>query len=233
MQCCDELTNRNLLVPYIAPYVAYVGIGSLFQKYVSAEWIYGVRIVVVSALLAWAWQWYVPITGPKNKTVSIATGIGAGLIGCAAWIFLLQFFVDATTGEPWGDLDFFLRLTAASLIVPVFEEMLMRGYLFRAVLQWDTARKCKVKDPFGKAYDDENIARVQPGAWSVWAIGISTLVFAAGHNPSAWIAAIFYGILMSWLWIIRKDLLSCMVAHGVTNFALASYVKATGQWGLW
>jgi len=35
------------------------------------------------------------------------------------------------------------------------------------------------------------------------------------------------------LYIIRKDLLSCMVAHGTTNFGLALYVYYTGHWQLW
>ena len=38
---------------------------------------------------------------------------------------------------------------------------------------------------------------------------------------------------MAGLWIVRRDLLSCIVAHGVTNVVLACYVRATGAWALW
>ncbi|NTU60611.1 MAG: CPBP family intramembrane metalloprotease, partial [Deltaproteobacteria bacterium] len=31
----------------------------------------------------------------------------------------------------------------------------------------------------------------------------------------------------------RKDLLSCVVAHGVANVSLALFVRQTGWWGLW
>lgn len=228
-----DLNNRQLLLPYLAPYVAYVGISTLLGKIVSIEWIYALRIIAVSALLVWAWQWYVPITGPRNKASSVGMGITAGLLGCVAWILLLRPFVDVHGGEPWTHTGFFLRLASASLLVPVFEEFLMRGYVFRLALQWDSARKEKLADPFGYAYEESHIGNVEPGAWSVWAIVISTLVFAAGHNISAWVPGIVYGALMSLLWIVRKDLLTCMVAHGVTNFTLASYIKATGLWGLW
>ena len=72
-----------------------------------------------------------------------------------------------------------------------------------------------------------------PGAWNMAAISISTIAFAAGHMLAEWPAAIVYSILISILWIIRKDLLSCMVAHGTTNLTLALYVYYTGQWGFW
>lgn len=62
---------------------------------------------------------------------------------------------------------------------------------------------------------------------------ISTVVFTLGHEVSQWPAAIAYGLLMAALWINRKDLLSCVIAHGVTNIALALYIWNTRQWGLW
>jgi len=74
---------------------------------------------------------------------------------------------------------------------------------------------------------------VDPGAWSLAAIGVSTIAFTLGHLPVEWPAAVAYSILISFLWIIRKDLLSCMVAHGTTNLGLAVYVYFTGQWGFW
>ena len=46
-------------------------------------------------------------------------------------------------------------------------------------------------------------------------------------------ASIAYGLLMVGLWIARKDLLTCVVAHGVTNVSLALYVHATGAWNAW
>ena len=33
--------------------------------------------------------------------------------------------------------------------------------------------------------------------------------------------------------VVRKDLLSCIIAHGTTNIALGLFAKTTGQWGLW
>ena len=40
-------------------------------------------------------------------------------------------------------------------------------------------------------------------------------------------------LLMAALVVSRGDLLSAVVAHGVTNASLALYVRATGTWGVW
>ena len=74
---------------------------------------------------------------------------------------------------------------------------------------------------------------VGPGAWSWPAVAISTAAFTSGHHLHEWPAAMAFGSLMAWLWILRKDLIACIVAHSVTNIALAFYVLKTGNWHFW
>ncbi|MBU1196588.1 MAG: CPBP family intramembrane metalloprotease [Proteobacteria bacterium] len=229
----NKLTNRDLLLPYAIPYLAYVAIVSLGGDRLSSQIIYILEICIVPGLLYWAWKWYVPFTGPEKITGSIVWGIIFGLAGLAIWCVLLAPFIDIA-GEPWDFSAFILRLIAASLIVPVFEEVFIRGYVLRAALQWDQNRKnTQISSPLGQMLDHDTIADVPPGAWSVMAIVISTLAFTAGHLPSEWPASVAYSVLMSILWIMRKDLLSCMVAHGITNLALGIYVYFSGNWGFW
>lgn len=109
----------------------------------------------------------------------------------------------------------------------------MRGFVFRLALQWDEARKSKAKDALQTAFDERSVNDVQQGAWSWAAVIISTLAFTSGHTVPEWPASIAYGLLMAGLYIYRKDLLSCIVAHAVTNIALAFYVFYTGKWYLW
>ena len=47
------------------------------------------------------------------------------------------------------------------------------------------------------------------------------------------LAALAYGLIMAGLWIVRRDLLTPIVAHAVTNLALYIYVFKTQSWGLW
>ena len=228
----NDISNRELLIAYFLPYMAYVGIASFFQNRMSIEINYLLRLIIVPAILFWAWRWYTPLIGPKNKVGSFFYGIIFGILGFVVWCFLFAPFVDIK-GEPWTHSAFLLRFISASLVVPIFEELFIRGYVFRVALQWDMARRKKVKEPLLEALDNSNINNVKPGAWSIWAIIISDIVFALGHSPSEWLAAMAYGTLISILWILRKDLFSCMIAHGTTNLVLAVYVYKTGKWGLW
>lgn len=233
-ECVDApvMTNKDLLIPYAAPYFAYVALGTLLGDHIKAEWDYTARLLIVAALLVFFRNRYVPITGPRNPYVSVFVGALAGILGAALWIALLQPLLSPG-GEKWSDASFALRFVAAGFVVPVFEELLMRGYVLRLALQWDMARKAGISRPFEKAYFDQSIFQVGPGMWNMVAIIISSVVFALGHQMREWPAAVVYGLLMGMLWVVRKDLLTCMVAHGITNIALAFYVRATGYWELW
>ncbi len=227
------ITNRQLLIPYLVPYLAYVSINSLFGDRISHEFNYTLKLFLVPPLLVWAWRWYFKITGPGKIQISIITGLVTGITGCILWILLLNPFITQETTEEWSNLGFFLRVISASFIVPVFEEFFIRGYIFRFSFQISETIKKKIKHPFLYTLDNSNINDLNYSDWNIWAIIISTIIFSIGHHTSEWPACIAYGLLMSGLLIIRKDLLSCIVAHGTTNMMLALYVKHTGQWGLW
>jgi membrane protease YdiL (CAAX protease family) len=232
-----RLSNRDLMIPYFAPYFAYVGIASVFQNLIPMEVNYVLRLIVVPALILWAWRWYVPVTGPKSPAGSFAYGVGFGLVGLVLWCALYAPFTQPDT-TAWSTFGFYLRLISASLIVPVFEEMVMRGYVFRFALQWDQrrqdrSRKKKIKGSFLKTLDNANIETVRPGEWSILAVVISSVVFAVGHTVPEWPAALAYGVLISVLWILRKDLFACIIAHATTNLTLALYVYFTGHWEFW
>ena len=226
------IANQDLLLPYFAPYAAYVGLAAMPDNWLIPEYNYLARLILVPLVLVWAWKWYVPITGPKSKGGSVAAGIIGGLLGTLVWIFLLALFVNPQEGDSWTPMGFGLRLACASLLVPFAEELLLRGYVLRVAVQWDRARKSGEKRPLDTALG-QDIEKLEPGAWTPLAVGISTLAFAMGHAMVEWPASIGYGLIMAGLWVIRKDLLSCIVAHGVTNFILGIYVWTTGQWGLW
>ncbi len=228
-----QVSNRSLVLPYVAPLLAYVFIASTLKEYIPIEVNYLLRMIVVAGLLLWAWKWYIPIRGPKSPSMSIVIGVIAGLIGLFLWISLLTPFLNYDTNEPWSGTAFTLRLLSAGLFVPIFEELVMRGFVFRLAYQWGEARRNKESEPLQATLDDKCIDDVSPGSWSWIAIVCSTLVFASGHHVYEWLAAIAFGLLMSALWIIRKDLLSCIVAHGVTNVLLAIYVFQTDSWYLW
>jgi membrane protease YdiL (CAAX protease family) len=225
-------TNRRLAIPYLLPYAAYVAIASLPADWLSREQSYLLRAVLVTGALGWGWRRYVHLLGPRPAAGSVAVGAAGGLLGLGLWVAMLQSLVGSA-GEPWEDLPFALRLAVASTLVPIFEELAMRGYVLGFFLQWQSASKAGARDPFGEALDRRSIHELPAGAASPLAVAASTLVFMAGHSTVEYPAAFAYGLLMAALWIVRKDLLSCIVAHAVTNLGLGLYVRATGSWALW
>jgi hypothetical protein len=227
-----QAANRLLLLPYALPYLIYVGIASLLGGRVSAEASYLLRLVCVPLALAWGWKWYSGVRGPRSGWGSVGVGAAWGVVGAVVWVALLRPFAPAPA-EAWSGAAFALRLAAAGLLVPVFEELLMRGFVLRLAYQWDVLRRSGASQPLARALDDHSVDEVPPGGWTPAAVAVSTLAFAAGHQVYEWPAAVAYGTLMAGLWIRRKDLLSCMTAHGVTNALLAAYVWATGAWELW
>lgn len=226
-------TNRSLLLPYAAPYMVYVCITSVLGDVIPTELNYFLRIVFCTGLLIWAWQWYMDLAGPRSPIISVLTGIPAGVAGLFLWIALLTPFTAGAESAPWSTAGFLLRMIAATLLVPLIEEILIRGYIFRLTYQWWEERKIKGEDPLVTTLDERSVDDIPIGRWSWMAVLVSTLVFMVGHNLNEWPAAAAYGLFMAFLVIIRKDLICCITAHGVTNLSLALYVVGTGNYHLW
>jgi membrane protease YdiL (CAAX protease family) len=225
-------SNRDLLLAYFLPYLAYVGCDALFGDWLGRSGTYALRLGVVPALLLWGWRSYRPLTGPRSAWVSGIVGAAVGLAGTALWVLLASPWTG-TGGEPWSDRDWALRLVGSTALPPLFEELLMRGWVLGAAVQWDRARRAGASAPLEVALDERSVHDLEPGAWTPLAVGISSVVFAAGHAPSHWLAALVYGLAMCGLWIARRDLVSCVAAHATTNAALAFYVRASDHWAAW
>jgi membrane protease YdiL (CAAX protease family) len=227
-------SNAAVLVPYTLPLLVYVGIASIPQEWgVSLTANYALRLCATAAALAWGWRRFVPLRGPHPPLTSVAVGVAAGLAGAALWVAMkAPFYPDG--GKAWTDGAFALRLLASGSVVALLEELLFRGYLLRLTVQWDRARAAGVRNSFQQAFDRSSVAEVEPGAWTPIAVAVSTLAYTAGHAfPGEYPAAASYGLLMAGLWIWRGDLLTCVVAHGVTNVALALFVRSTNVWSVW
>ena len=227
------IPNCRLILPYFGPYLAYVFIASFFGGFISPEGNYILRIIFVTLSIVWAWKWYFPLRGPKSPLVSVVLGLGAGILGVSLWIFLLSPFVQQEAGTPWSENFFVLKLISAGLLVPVFEEILMRGFILRFAVQWYGAKREHLLDPLKIALHERSVDNVEPGDWSWPAVAISIAAFTMGHRVQEWPASMAFGLLMVSLWIFRKDLIACIVAHSCTNIALAVYVFRTGRWNLW
>lgn len=104
------------------------------------------------------------------------------------------------------------RIAGAVLVVPLMEELFWRSFLIRYII-------------------DKNFATVRIGTFT-WASFLLTVVlFGLEHNYvyAGIMAGIFYNLLL----YKTRSLAQCILAHAVTNLALAMYVVATGKWQFW
>ena len=104
------------------------------------------------------------------------------------------------------------RIAGAVLVVPLMEELFWRSFLIRYII-------------------DKNFDTVPMGTFT-WASFLFTVVlFGFEHNYI--LAGIMAGIIYNLLLYKTRSLAHCVLAHAVTNLALAIYVVSTGKWQFW
>lgn len=105
-----------------------------------------------------------------------------------------------------------VRFTGLALLVPIFEELLLRGWLMRTTVSPDLWRV-----PFGRV----TTASVVVGT-----------AFPMLYHPEK-LASLVWFSLVTWLMVRTRNYWDCVAAHAVTNFLLGVYVLWAGAWRLW
>jgi hypothetical protein len=166
--------------------------------------------------------------GPSRPLLSVMVGIAVFLIWvlpdhiATGWhhIFL---FDNAVTGQPVAttpeasrhDAVFLVLRVAISVIaVPILEELFWRGWLMRWLV------------------DSRDFERIPLGTFTYSAFWMTAILFASEHGPF-WDVGLVAGAVYNW-WMMRtRNVWDCIIAHAVTNGALAAYVIGAGQWQYW
>ena len=192
-----------------------------------------VTLAAVGGMLAWS----VPrATRVFPLRISPAAWL-IGLVGGVVWIVLaapamegslLEAVGGSTTWlgtraavDPWtlfadaGSRVGFLVCRFAVLVVavPLAEELMLRGFLIRAVEReaWATMPLSQV---------------TRTGL-------IAATVYGVVAHPAEAIAAAVWFSMVTW-WMVRSGRFwDCVVIHAVTNAVLGLYVVASGDWRLW
>ncbi|MCK4306208.1 MAG: CAAX prenyl protease-related protein, partial [Candidatus Eisenbacteria sp.] len=113
-------------------------------------------------------------------------------------------------GALWGVIA--VRLFGASVVVPVMEEVFWRSFLMRFLI-------------------DTNFERVALGTFRLFSFAVVAGAFGFEHHR--WVVGIIAGLIYGGLLVWRRDLFTCILAHGVTNLGLGIYVLKTQQWTFW
>ena len=184
-------TPGSLLAAYLAPYFVYVALGAVAELPRDALWVYAARAVAVTGALAWFWRSYRPLRGARPVAGSVALGAVAGLAGTALWVGLAR---AVSRREARHGLARRRRGRRA----PRSRRRCRRS----SRSSCSAATRCRScscgsgrarrRAPHRSA--TRSIARgsadVAPGAWSLLAVALSSALFAAGHHPAEWLAAL-------------------------------------------
>lgn len=219
----------------------------------SEQWIYPLQTVTCLVLIALWWRAY-PIHRIRWTTALLAVVVGA--VGIALWILpsILRdvwdvphwhrpvFFGSGESAFKWnwewlglasrGGEGFnptlwegqpavywstvILRFVRMTIAVPILEELFWRSFLWRTVA-----------DP----YRDFHLSPI--GQWSGRALAVTVPLFALAHQPSDYLGAIIWALLISWVLVRTKSLTACILVHATSNLLLGIYIMTTRQWGFW
>jgi uncharacterized protein len=189
----------------------------------DARWLYGAQLALAAALLLALRRDYGELAvqlRPQGRHAWAA--VAAGLAVFAAWVTLdapwmlfgrADAVFDPTDAQ--GRIDptmAALRVVGTVFVAPVVEGLFWRSFLMRWI-------------------DDATFDRVAPNAITGKAVVLSTFLFVLMHPQ--WLAAALAGLAYAWLYIASGRLWTAILAHAVTNAALAAWALATRQWQLW
>lgn len=232
-------TKSRPWVPYVVPmgiYMSFLLIQSQWPQ--GLAWLYPAKTMAVAASLLGFWKKYEELRVPPSDTteaanwgnalISYSLAMAVGLLVIAVWVGADPFYpgmtkliggkpsvpFDPSTIEsvPWRNVFIGFRVFGAVVVVAFMEEIFWRGYLIR----W---------------LDMKDFKRVPVGTCSWKSFGITTVLFGLEHEQ--WLAGMVCGALYNWLYCKRKDLFTCVLAHGISNAALAAWVLWRGDWKFW
>lgn len=198
--------------------------GALGIPYSAYPFLYTLRLVATLAVLAWAWS-------PIRRWIGWTTGwpFLLGLVLVVPWIILAALqrelgwagvgersgfnpFTQWAEGSPAAWAFLAVRALGLVVVVPIVEELFLRGFLMRYVINEDFWRV-----PFGKL---------------TLASTAACLFYAAASHPAEAIAAIAWFAVVSGIAAATRRPIDAILAHAGTNLALGAYVLATGNWWL-
>ena len=195
---------------------------------------YSLKIAVVAALLLVFFKSYLRHFPFRVTWWSVGVGLAGGILWIGLCYLSLESRLAARFRLPaswfetrsginpaehyawmWPLLGFYIvRFTGLVVIVPIMEEMFLRGFVVRYLedVQWWKVRF-------------RNLDWIPILAPTVY--GVLT------HQPSEFLAAAAWFSLITWLMLKTGKFWDCVVAHAITNLMLGIYVVAFEQWQWW
>ncbi len=231
-----SLARSRPHAPWLIPYLVYVGIFAFEDRVAPAylPWLIAFR-GVVCLYVVWMLRAYFRPWGRAH----LAAGVGVGVAATVLWVGgqhllnaveiggfnlgarLFLFPGETEAAPPNASLTAFswrwqiaLKLLSVSIIVPLIEEPAWRGFLLRFMVNRDRFEKI-------------------PHGTFTWLSFLGTSLISTLQHPDNWLVSIFCWMLYNGLMYWKKSLTCVIIAHGVTNLLLYSYVLIWEDWMFW
>ncbi len=222
----------------VVPFVVFLGAGileptrsgggvadALGIPFSAYPLLYTVRLGLTVAALALVWpaiiawvgrpRWWPPLLGLAMVVPWLVLTNLQRLAGWTATAVERSGFdpfaeFGGATALAWGFLA--VRLTGLIVIVPIVEELFLRGFLMRYVV-------------------DEEFWKVPFGTLTAAAAGVCMLYAVAAHPGEAAAAAVWFATMSGVAAATRRPI-DVILAHAATNLALGGHVVTHGEWWL-
>ena len=193
--------------------------------------IYALKLVVTSAVVLWYWRILMKAFPFRASWWALA----AGVVGVVVWIGLCELNLESTVlgmlgvplpevrsqFNPFRRIDdetlraafLGLRFLGLVVVVPIVEELFLRGFLMR----------------YFAASDWWNVPLRQLGARAL----VVAPIYGVLTHPTEALAAIAWFSLVTWLVRRTGNFFDAVIAHAVTNLLLGVYVCNWSRWELW
>jgi exosortase E/protease (VPEID-CTERM system) len=212
-------SSENPTSAYLIPFLMILGAGMLSGAMSGKfEWLYPLRFFAAAGAL-WVFRstyskldWRVGWLGPGIGAAVFLLWIGLDRLMGARVATAMPLALGASSAAARITWISF-RVLAATITVPIAEELAFRGFLLRRLV----------------SPDFESL----PFTRFTWlSVLVSSALFGALHG-SLWFAGILAGLLYSFAAIRRGRIGEAVAAHATTNALLAGYVLLYGAWHLW
>jgi CAAX prenyl protease-like protein len=214
-------------IPYIAPFVVFVGLLSLSRVLPLPDLAIQILQIAIPLLVILLLSRNVVDFRLRSPWLSIALGIAVFALWIGPDVLFPGYrhhwlFQNALLGTAHSSLSeparsstviLVLRTMRAALLVPVVEELFWRAWLMRWLISPD-------------------FEKVPMGAYQAMSFWICAALFASEHG-AYWDVGLATGVIYNW-WMVRtRSLGDLILVHGVTNACLSAYVIAAGKWEYW
>lgn len=232
--------------PLMAPFMTYLLLLPLDGMFPDAYRFVGMIVRgILSLAVAWVFRPFYPPLGRPFWMLSIVVGVFAAWGWVAGQYLFDQVGLGGTLSpgslfsstptvfgpphEPFNAaarlggsaaLGFWIhvvtKITAASTVVPIVEELFWRGLLLRTFVSWDDFEKV----PLGTF---------------TWFSFLATSLLSVLEHPANWGVSILCWLVFNGLFYYTRSLKCLILTHGITNLVLYIYVVYAGgeAWRFW